>query len=114
AVSSWGTSLTQSDFDEYWIFLSELAGVMRDILGNPFRSPMLETCLRAPTIDSLARAAYEDRPLPSAPLDSVRLGALADALEEAGCAATTLLGHLRGSGPHVLGCWAVDLCLGLS
>jgi hypothetical protein len=22
------------------------------------------------------------------------------------------LGHLRGSGPHVRGCWAVDLLLG--
>jgi hypothetical protein len=25
-----------------------------------------------------------------------------------------MLGHLRSSGPHVRGCWAVDLCLGRS
>jgi hypothetical protein len=25
-----------------------------------------------------------------------------------------MLGHLRGPGPHVRGCWVVDLCLGKS
>jgi hypothetical protein len=34
-----------------------------------------------------------------------------DALEDAGCTDADLLGHLRGPGPHVLGCWAVDLVL---
>lgn len=34
---------------------------------------------------------------------------LADALEEAGCAEASLLDHLRGSRPHIRGCWAVDL-----
>ncbi len=37
---------------------------------------------------------------------------LADALEDAGCADEELLGHLRGGGPHVCGCWALDLVLG--
>jgi hypothetical protein len=36
---------------------------------------------------------------------------LADLLEEAGCADAGLLGHLRGPGPHVLGCHALDLIL---
>ena len=40
------------------------------------------------------------------------LPVLADALEEAGCTDADLLGHLRGPGPHVRGCWAVDLLLG--
>jgi hypothetical protein len=40
------------------------------------------------------------------------LPVLADALEEAGCDQPDLLGHLRGPGPHVRGCWAVDLLLG--
>jgi hypothetical protein len=43
-----------------------------------------------------------------------RLPVLADALEDAGCADADLLGHLRGPGPHVRGCWAVDLILGKS
>jgi pSer/pThr/pTyr-binding forkhead associated (FHA) protein len=40
------------------------------------------------------------------------LPVLADALEEAGCSDAELLGHLRGPGPHVRGCWAVDLLTG--
>jgi hypothetical protein len=38
--------------------------------------------------------------------------ALADALEEAGCDQSGLVRHLRGPGPHVPGCWAVDALLG--
>jgi hypothetical protein len=37
---------------------------------------------------------------------------LADALEEAGCTDAAILGHCRGPGPHVRGCWVVDLLLG--
>jgi hypothetical protein len=40
------------------------------------------------------------------------LSGLADALEDAGCTDAELLGHLRSPGPHVRGCWAVDLVLG--
>jgi hypothetical protein len=39
------------------------------------------------------------------------LPVLADALEEAGCSDADLLGHLRGPGPHVRGCFAVDSLL---
>jgi hypothetical protein len=37
---------------------------------------------------------------------------LADALEAAGCSDKAILSHLRGPGPHVRGCWPVDLILG--
>ncbi len=37
---------------------------------------------------------------------------LADALEDAGCADADVLAHCRGPGPHVRGCWVVDLVLG--
>jgi hypothetical protein len=40
------------------------------------------------------------------------LPVLADLLEEAGCTDAALLGHLRGPGPHVLGCHALDAVLG--
>ncbi len=53
----------------------------------------------------LAAAIYDAR-------DFARLPLLADALEDAGCADPDLLGHLRGPGPHLRGCWAVDLLLG--
>jgi hypothetical protein len=41
-----------------------------------------------------------------------RLPILADALEDAGCTERAILDHLRGPGPHVRGCWALDLVLG--
>jgi hypothetical protein len=44
--------------------------------------------------------------------DPACLARLADALEDAGCTDPELLGHLRSPGPHVRGCWAVDLVLG--
>jgi hypothetical protein len=62
----------------------------------------------------LAQATYEERHLPAGTLDNGRLAVLADALEEAGCTDADMLGHLRGPGPHVRGCWPVDLCLGKS
>jgi hypothetical protein len=54
----------------------------------------------------LAQGIYEDRAFD-------RLPVLADALEDAGCTAA-ILDHLRGPGPHVRGCFAVDLILGRS
>jgi len=62
-------------------------------------------------VPQLARAAYEERQLPSGHLDAGCLAVLADALEEAGCREAELLAHLRGPGPHVRGCWAVDWVL---
>jgi hypothetical protein len=41
-----------------------------------------------------------------------RMSMLADVLQDSGCKDENLLGHLRGLGPHVKGCWAVDLLLG--
>ncbi|MBP3960507.1 hypothetical protein J8F10_35225 [Gemmata sp. G18] len=37
---------------------------------------------------------------------------LADALQDAGCDSADVLEHVRGPGPHVRGCWVVDLVLG--
>ena len=41
-----------------------------------------------------------------------RLPILADALLDAGCDNEELIRHCRSDGPHVRGCWAVDLILG--
>jgi hypothetical protein len=59
------------------------------------------------TVVKLAQGIYDDRAFD-------RLPVLADALEEAGCDNAEILSHLRGSGPHVRGCWAVDLLTGRS
>jgi hypothetical protein len=90
---------------------SAQCGFLRCIGGNPFRPVALEPTLRTPTLHSLATAAYDERLLPSGELDPLRLAVLADALEEAGCTDPSLLGHLRGLGPHIRGCHVIDLLL---
>jgi hypothetical protein len=60
-------------------------------------------------VKRLAEVAYQERALPAGHLDPARLAVLADALTDAGCTNADLLDHLRGPGPHVRGCWAIDL-----
>jgi hypothetical protein len=57
----------------------------------------------------LARATYDDRRLPAGTLDTARFAILADALGDAGCTDGEMPRHLRGPGPHVRVCRAVDL-----
>jgi hypothetical protein len=95
-----------------------LSDLVRDVVDDPFRPPPAV----APgwhawgdgALPKLARAAYEERHLPEGTLNPGRLRILADALEDAGCADSRLLGHLRAPGVHVRGCRAVDLILGKS
>jgi hypothetical protein len=87
---------------------------LRDIFGNPFHPVSIDNdsltwCDGA--VVKLARAVYDERELPDGTLDAARLAVLADMLEEAGCTDADMLSHLRGPGPHVRGCWAVDLLL---
>jgi hypothetical protein len=89
--------------------------LLRELVGNPFRTVALNPAWltwQDGTVRELARAAYDERRLPEGTLDPARLAVLADALEDAGCTDAELLAHLRGPGPHVRGCWAVDLILG--
>jgi hypothetical protein len=86
--------------------------LLRDILGNPFRPVLLDPSWQVPAVVALATAVYEERDLPEGTLDANRLAVLADALEDAGCDSAEILSHLRGSGLHVRGCWAVELLLG--
>jgi hypothetical protein len=90
------------------------AGLLRDLCGNPFRLVTLSLACLTPQVVALAQAAYDQREVPAGTLDLARLAVLADALEDAGCTAEDILDHLRGPGPHVRGCWALDLLLGKS
>jgi len=87
------------------------AAWLRDVIGNPYRPVVLDPAWRTHTVIALAQAAYDDRSLPSGTLDPDRLAVLADALEDAGCDNADVLSHLRGPGPHVRGCWPLDLML---
>jgi hypothetical protein len=86
--------------------------IIRDIFGNPFRPITINPIWLNPTVSNLGQAAYDERIMPSGELDPTRLAVLFDALEEAGCDDNDILAHLRSQGPHVRGCWAVDLVLG--
>ncbi|HYT91973.1 MAG TPA: hypothetical protein VEL76_24880 [Gemmataceae bacterium] len=95
---------------------ADYCDVLRDLFGNPFRRvsvPPAWLAWNGGTVRQLAMAAHEERNC-SATLDATRLAVLADALEEAGCNSTELLGHLRGPGQHYRGCWGVDTLLGKS
>lgn len=88
---------------------------LRDIFGNPFRPLTIDSAWCAwndGTVVKLAQAIYTERELPSGYLSVGRLAILADALEDAGCTNNEILAHCRGPGPHVQGCWVVDLLLG--
>ena len=94
-----------------------LVSIIRDVFGNPFRPVASDPAWFAwndGAVPKLAQTAYEQRNMPEGTLDIGLLAILADALEEAGCTDADILGHLRGPGPHVRGCWPVDLCLGKS
>jgi hypothetical protein len=59
---------------------------------------------RTATALALARQMYKSREFSAMPI-------LADALQDAGCDSDDVLNHCRGPGPHVRGCWVVDLVL---
>jgi hypothetical protein len=90
--------------------------VLSEVFGNPFRPspPLLAAALNwnDRTIPHIAEAIYKERKLPEGTLDTARLAILADALLDAGCEDEALIQHCREPGPHVRGCWAVDLILG--
>jgi hypothetical protein len=82
--------------------------LLRCIVGNPFRIVTLSPSWLAwngATAVGMAAAIYNDRTFD-------RLPVLAFALEEAGCTNADILDHCRSAGPHVRGCWVVDLSLG--
>ena len=88
------------------------ARVVRCVFGNPFRPCQLDPAWLARNGDALrglAEALYVRRRLPAGTFDPLLVVALANAIEKAGCADETVLRHLRGGGPHVRGCWPVDL-----
>jgi hypothetical protein len=84
--------------------------LMMDILGSDpsFRltplKPLWRTWNRG-TVLQLAQAICSELCFDDLPI-------LADALEEAGCDRQDILAHCRGPGPHVRGCWALDVILG--
>jgi hypothetical protein len=81
---------------------------IREVVGNPFCPvEMRREWLRnnggaaGRVLEAIeGERRYEDLPI------------LADALEDAGCSVASLLDHCRGPGPHLRGCWVLDLLRG--
>jgi hypothetical protein len=85
---------------------SELATLVRDIFGNPFRPLAFDPAWRTTDVTLLARGIYEEKAFDRLPI-------LADALQDAGCEVADILDHLRDpKQTHVRGCSALDLVLG--
>jgi hypothetical protein len=81
------------------------AALLRDIFGPlPFRQVTVEPSWQTLAVVALATSIYDERNWDDLPV-------LGDALQEAGCTDAELLAHVRGTGPHTKGCWAVDLLL---
>jgi hypothetical protein len=107
-----GSEISHSDSDIYRTFqrseLAQQAILFRDIFSNPFRPiAAAQSWLKGNdgAAVKVAASLYNEGAFDRLPL-------LADALEDTGCTDAELLGHLRAPGPHVRGCWAVDLVLG--
>jgi hypothetical protein len=83
----------------------QAAVLLRDVIGKPFRPVVVDPSWLTPTVTALAATIYEDRAFDRMPI-------LADALEEAGCDNEEVVTHCRGPGPHVRGCWVLDLLTG--
>jgi hypothetical protein len=84
--------------------------ILRDLLGNPFRPVAADAAWlgrNGRAVVGIAQTVYDDRRFDLLPI-------LADALEDAGCCETEVLGHCREPGEHMRGCWVVDLALGRS
>ncbi len=116
----------------------EQAALLREIIGNPFRPVEYDRCCglrNQGLVIKIAYRIYSERDFAAMPI-------LADALEDAGCDNEEILRHCRGwercsncdgngqaipysrcgfchstgwmplRGPHVRGCWVLDLLLG--
>jgi hypothetical protein len=81
--------------------------LFREVFGNPFCPMALDPAWltwNAGAVFRIAERIYEERRFEAMPV-------LGDALEEAGCVNGDILDHCRGPGPHVPGCWLLDLLL---
>lgn len=76
--------------------------LLRDILGNPFRPLTVREEWRTATVVALAEKIYQGRAFGLLP-------ELATALAQAGCDNEGILLHCQSDGPHIRGCWVVDL-----
>lgn len=98
AVLDLGRELLPADF----------APLVREIFGGAGAG--VEPRWLTSNVVDVARTIYEGRPRQAG--GYIGMPILADALLDAGCDDEAIIDHCRSDGPHVKGCWAVDLTLG--
>jgi hypothetical protein len=101
------TTLEEWEAEKSALFARELAITaeqVREIAGNPFRPVVLAPHWLTRDVVSIAQLISQEKGFDRLPI-------LADAIEEAGCNLPELLAHLREPGPHLTGCWALDIIL---
>lgn len=81
------------------------SALLRELIGSPFRAVPVDPAWLTPAIHGLARHIYDERAFDL-------MAALGAALSDAGCKDEEVLRHCAEAGPHVRGCWVVDLLLG--
>lgn len=88
------------------IHSADVAEVLRDIFGNPFRPVAVHPAWLTSDVLRLAEFIYQEKAFYLMPI-------LAEALlQDAGCDNEEILNHCWQSGEHVRGCWVVDLLTG--
>jgi hypothetical protein len=79
--------------------------ILSDIMGRPPQLTLPQPTWLTSSVIALAEDIYQERAFEWLPI-------LADALQDAGCDREEVLDHCHSPGPHVRGCWVVDLLLG--
>jgi hypothetical protein len=91
---------------------AQVVALVHCVFGDPFHPTELPPAWRTADVRALADEVYAEPAEPGGEFDGLRLGILADALEDAGCTHPAFLAHLRDGGRHVRGCHVLDALLG--
>lgn len=101
------------DADEFRMPISpecnpSICSLTKDVFSLlPFRPVTIPPSWLTSNVVALAAGIYDEKAFDRMPI-------LADALQDAGCNNDDVLNHCRGDGPHVRGCWVIDLLLSKS
>lgn len=109
AASCWANAKSQIEGSNW----SELmrnerrfqCALLRDLFRPPSHLFAIQEAWRSSTVVALARQMDASNDFSALPI-------LTEAIQDAGCENSDILSHCRGNGPHIRGCWVVDLLLG--
>lgn len=102
ALDGWRMNVPDLDIVKEHLAVCHIA---RDIFGNSFRPVVIKPSWLTSTVVTLATGIYQEKAFDRIPI-------LAGTLQDAGCDNDEILTHCRGPGPHVRGCFLIDLLLG--